>query len=151
MYFTPKSIGIMWKLVTVSLHSSCSSDTMGASEGHIHTTWSSKQCDRCVCRLIVMYILNPLKAELSPICHLLALLGAHHILHVSRIRVNVQWLYDVNATIHCYISFATFMSISFHLVSDFSTCCSMLHAHTHTHTHTHVCNPQDTDSKLFLT
>jgi hypothetical protein len=31
---------------------------------------------------------NPLNAELSPTCHLLALL-AHHILHVSRIRVNV--------------------------------------------------------------
>ena len=28
-----------------------------------------------------------LNAELNPICHLLALLGAHHILHVSRIRV----------------------------------------------------------------
>jgi hypothetical protein len=32
---------------------------------------------------------NPLSAELNPICHLLALLGAHHILHVSRIRVNI--------------------------------------------------------------
>jgi hypothetical protein len=32
--------------------------------------------------------INSLKAELSPICHLLALLGAHLILHVSRIRVN---------------------------------------------------------------
>jgi hypothetical protein len=31
---------------------------------------------------------NPLNAELSPICHLLALLGAHHILHVSGLRVN---------------------------------------------------------------
>ena len=30
---------------------------------------------------------NPLNAQLNPICHLLALLGAHHILHVSRIRV----------------------------------------------------------------
>jgi len=29
-----------------------------------------------------------LKAELNPICYLLASLGAHHILHVSRIRVN---------------------------------------------------------------
>ena len=28
-----------------------------------------------------------LNAELNPICHLLTLLGAHHILHVSRIRV----------------------------------------------------------------
>jgi hypothetical protein len=31
---------------------------------------------------------NPLNAELNPICHLMALLGAHHILHVSRISVN---------------------------------------------------------------
>jgi len=31
---------------------------------------------------------NPLNAKLNPICHLLALLGAHHILHVSRIKVN---------------------------------------------------------------
>ena len=31
-------------------------------------------------------------AELNPICHLLALLGAHHILHVSRIRVNINTL-----------------------------------------------------------
>jgi hypothetical protein len=32
---------------------------------------------------------NPLNAELNPICHLLALLGVHHILHVSGIRVKV--------------------------------------------------------------
>jgi len=32
--------------------------------------------------------LTPLNAKLNSICHLLALLGAHHILHVSRIRVN---------------------------------------------------------------
>ena len=30
--------------------------------------------------------INPLKPELNPICYLLALLGAHHFLHVSRIR-----------------------------------------------------------------
>ena len=30
---------------------------------------------------------NPLNAELNSICHLLALLGDHHILHFSRIRV----------------------------------------------------------------
>jgi len=34
-------------------------------------------------------ILTPLNTELNPICHLLALLGTHHILHVSRIRVKV--------------------------------------------------------------
>jgi len=32
--------------------------------------------------------INPLNAELNPIFHLLALLGTHHILHVSMIRVN---------------------------------------------------------------
>ena len=33
---------------------------------------------------------NPLNAELNPIRHLLALIGARHIVHVSRIRVNQQ-------------------------------------------------------------
>ena len=32
--------------------------------------------------------INPLNAELNPICHLLALLGAHHIFHVSGLRAN---------------------------------------------------------------
>ena len=32
---------------------------------------------------------NPLNAELNPICYLLALLVAHHFLHVSRIRVKL--------------------------------------------------------------
>jgi hypothetical protein len=35
-------------------------------------------------------VINPLNAELNPICHLLALLGAHRILHISRIRVNTS-------------------------------------------------------------
>ena len=39
--------------------------------------------------------LNPLNSELNPIYHLLALLEAHHILHVSRIRVNL-----LNAELH---------------------------------------------------
>jgi len=36
--------------------------------------------------------INPLNAELNPICHLLALLGAHNVLHVSRIWVNISYL-----------------------------------------------------------
>jgi len=35
---------------------------------------------------------NPLKPELNPICYLLALLGAHHFLHVSRIRFKLLTL-----------------------------------------------------------
>jgi hypothetical protein len=44
-------------------------------------------------------LLNPLNAELNPICHLLALLGAHHILHVSRIRVNVMTFIELSLTL----------------------------------------------------
>ena len=36
--------------------------------------------------MIYVYI-KPLNAKLIRICHLLALLGTHHILHVGRIRV----------------------------------------------------------------
>ena len=44
------------------------------------------------CIKIIFYenevsLFNPLNAESNPTCHLLAVLGAHHILHVSRIRV----------------------------------------------------------------
>ena len=35
-----------------------------------------------------MNIFTPLNAKLNPIRHLLALVGAHHILHVSGVRVN---------------------------------------------------------------
>ena len=39
--------------------------------------------------------LNSLNAELNPICHLLALLGAHHVFHVSGLRVKIQLLLDL--------------------------------------------------------
>jgi len=39
--------------------------------------------------------LNPLNTELIPICYLLALLGAHHFLHVSRIRVKHVRVYPL--------------------------------------------------------
>jgi hypothetical protein len=42
---------------------------------------------------ILGFPFNPLNAELNPICHLLALLGAHPILNVSRIRVNYNLVY----------------------------------------------------------
>jgi len=51
--------------------------------------WTDGQRD--ILKLIVAFhnfgkVLIPLNAELNPICHLLALLGNHHILLVSRIR-----------------------------------------------------------------
>ena len=54
-------------------------------------------CDECVFLFITKFLLNewkfyafnPLNTKFNPICHLLALLGAHHILHISRIRVKI--------------------------------------------------------------
>ena len=37
-------------------------------------------------------VFNSLNAELNPICHLLALLGAHHIFHVRGLRVNFRFI-----------------------------------------------------------
>jgi hypothetical protein len=47
-------------------------------------------------------IINSLNAELNPIRHLLVLVGARHIVHVSRIRVNCfihDHLYPLNTLI----------------------------------------------------
>ena len=48
-------------------------------------------------------LFNPLNAELNPICYLLALLGAHHFLHVSRIRVKSLTLRLLMSYIYKYI------------------------------------------------
>ena len=52
--------------------------------------------------------INPLNTELNPICHLLALLGAHNILHVNRVGVNVKFgkrfTYDAVEYSNIYIS-----------------------------------------------
>ena len=46
---------------------------------------------------------NPLKPELNPICYLLALLGAHHFLHVTRIRVKLLTFRRLMSYIYTYI------------------------------------------------
>jgi len=55
----------------------------------INELWEGN--DKARIHLLAIYspcgIFNHLNSELNPICHPLALLGAHHILHVSRIRV----------------------------------------------------------------
>ena len=62
--------------------------TLSVRMGHIHTAQSSDQCDRCVYRVIVMYIHN------------------------------VKRLCDVNGMIYFYNSCATSESLDFHSVSD---------------------------------
>ena len=46
---------------------------------------------------------NPLNAELNPTCYFLALFGAHHFLHVSRIRVKSLTLRLLMSYIYIYI------------------------------------------------
>ena len=60
-------------IFSLDLHWSGSSTNDGNYETHVHS-------------------INPLKPELNPICYLLALLGAHHFFHVSRIRVKLLTL-----------------------------------------------------------
>ena len=47
--------------------------------------------------------INPLNPELNPICYLLALLGAQHFLHVSRIRVKLLTFRRLMSYIYIYI------------------------------------------------
>ena len=49
------------------------------------------------------HFINPLNPELNPICYLLALLGAHHFLHVSRIRVKLLTFRLLMSYIYIYI------------------------------------------------
>ena len=51
---------------------------------------------------------NPLNTKLNPICHLLTLLEAHHILHISRIRVKSSSKGEKNGT--CRISKSQYMA-----------------------------------------
>ena len=55
--------------------------------------------------------LNPLNAELNPICYLLALL-AHHFLHVSRIRVKSLTLRLLMSYIYIYTHGAPILDVS---------------------------------------
>jgi len=53
--------------------------------------------------------LNPLNAELNPIFYSLALLGAHHFLHVSRVRVKSLTLRPLVSYIYMEYLFLMFL------------------------------------------
>ena len=57
-------------------------------------------------------VLNPLNTELNPICHLLALLEAHHILHISRIRINCVSHKLQICTVTSVVTVSTLLSLS---------------------------------------
>ena len=57
-------------------------------------------------------LINPLNAELNPMCCLLALLGVHNFLHVSRIRVKSLTLRLLMSYIYIYIYGAPILDVS---------------------------------------
>jgi hypothetical protein len=61
---------------------------------------------------------NPLNTKLNPICHLLALWGAHPVLHISRIRVKPCEL------IYCHVLICSLLSAS--MFNIYHLTCSQL-------------------------
>ena len=61
---------------------------------------------------------NPLNPELNPICYLLALLGAHHFLHVSRITVKFLTFRLLMSHTHIYIYIYIYMEHPFLIFLD---------------------------------
>jgi len=55
---------------------------------------------------IDILVFNPLNAELNPICYLLALLGAYHFFHVSRIRVKSLTLKPLMSYIYIWSAYS---------------------------------------------
>jgi hypothetical protein len=73
---------------------------------------------------------NTLNAELNPIFHLLALLGAHHILHISRIRVKYKCCVCVQLPdIISVFSFITLFTIFYvlYFMHDAQAVCQISH------------------------
>jgi len=72
-----------WRMewVASTLHTTSERGVASITTTDAHTSAASSRPNRR------HHWFNPLNADLNPICHLLALLGAHLILHVSRIRV----------------------------------------------------------------
>jgi len=84
--FTSKVDGVNYTLVARSRGVSCV-HVRALKSVRVH--FLAPYMRRGMCERGMFQTLNPLNPELNPICYLLALLGAHHFLHVSRIRVKL--------------------------------------------------------------
>ena len=73
--------------LVLSFHKFCISFTRCFPERHVMVTVNTDYFLKSWYYWENLRLINPLNSELNPICYLLALLWAHHFLHVSRIRV----------------------------------------------------------------
>ena len=90
----------------------CEANDLVPSNAKVKEAWSyaSVSCtgtpDNCpegLRKIKNLSQVNPLNAELNPICCLLALLGAQHFLHVTRIRVKSLTLRLLMSYIYIYV------------------------------------------------
>ena len=86
--------------------------TSRASISHPRNGWPKKMINQEI------HHFNPLNAELNPICYLLALLGPHHFLHISRIRVKSLTLRLLMSYIYIYIYICIYMEHQFLMFLD---------------------------------
>ena len=82
-----------------------------------------------------LILLNPLNAKLNPICHLLALLEAHHIPNISRIRGNLITLIRFGEEYRSWSSSLCSLFLHTLFVNTLSLCCSLSVCETEFHTH----------------
>ena len=76
---------------------------LSTSENQIWRVNTNEELDKLINHKNIINYINPLKPELNPICYLLALLGAQHFLHVSRIRVKSSTFRRLMSYIYIYI------------------------------------------------
>jgi len=93
-----KQVGIFWNIKFRVLIEKCLAKHVGAQYYSIDFPLNLLKS----CSFFTYHQVNPLNPELNPICYLLALLGAHHFLHVSRIRVKLLTLKLLMSYIYTY-------------------------------------------------
>ena len=97
-----------WRMewVASSIHTNSEHGVSSITMADAHTTAASSRLNWLPRRF------NPLNTELNPICYLLALLGAHHFLHVSRIWVKSLNFRRLMSYIYIYIYGAPILDVS---------------------------------------
>jgi hypothetical protein len=83
-----------------------------------HQYFTRGKSSRVIRLTIHLSLINPLNPELNPICYLLALLGAHHFLHVSRITVKLLTFRLLMSYIYIYIYIYIYMEHLFLMCLD---------------------------------
>ena len=109
---------ILWHLINLTMFSPLIMASNSSFCRVLHNSFSfTGYASTCIPDFLLHFpALKPLNAELNPICHLLALLGAHPILHISRIRVNIVapqvavFRNPTCASIHFHVSLNPFVS-----------------------------------------